>query len=53
MPKGTVVHRMFEALKRSGKSVASAARIAQARTGKSLHTGKAPKRKTVVGRRAH
>lgn len=49
MPKGTVVHRMFEALKRKGKSVASAARIAQSRTGRSLQTGKPPK--TVIGRR--
>ena len=53
MPAGTVVHRMFEALKRQGKSAASAARIAQARTGKSLKTGKRPKHRTVVGRRAH
>lgn len=50
MPKGTKVHRVFEALKRQGKSVASAAKIAQAQTGRSLMTGKRPKNKTVVGR---
>lgn len=49
MPKGTLVDRMFRALKREGKSTVSAARIAQARTGKSLQTGRRPK--TVVGRR--
>ena len=45
MPKGTKVHRTFEALKRGGKSPGSAARIAQAKTGQSLKTGKPPKRK--------
>ena len=45
MPKGTKVHRTFEALKREGKSPGSAARIAQAKTGQSLKTGKPPKRK--------
>jgi hypothetical protein len=45
MPKGTKVHKVYEAIKRSGKSEASAARIAQAQTGKSLATGKKPKGK--------
>jgi len=36
---------MYEAIRRSGKSKASAARIAQAKTGRSLATGKKPKRK--------
>ena len=45
MPKGTKVHKVFDALKREGKSVASAAKIAQAVTGKSLATGRKPKSK--------
>lgn len=45
MPKGTKVHRIYDALVREGKSKGSAARIAQAQTGKSLATGKAPKHK--------
>ena len=45
MPKGTKVHKVYEALKRRGKSTSSAARIAQAKTGQSLKTGKKPKRK--------
>lgn len=45
MPKNTKVHKMYEALKREGKSTASAAKIAQARTGLSLATGKRPKKK--------
>lgn len=44
-PAGTKVHRVFKAVKRSGKSAASAARIAQAQTGQSLKTGKPPKKK--------
>jgi hypothetical protein len=43
MPKGTKVDRVFQALKREGKSVASAARIAQAKTGQALATGKPPR----------
>ena len=43
MPKGTKVEKVYQALKREGKTEASAARIAQAQTGKSLATGKAPK----------
>ena len=45
MPKNTQVHKIYEAIKRSGKSEASSARIAQAKTGKSLATGKPPKGK--------
>jgi hypothetical protein len=45
MPEGTKVDRMYKALLRAGKSKGSAARIAQAKTGKSLKTGKTPKRK--------
>lgn len=45
MPKGTKVHKIYEALKREGASKGKAARIAQSKTGKSLATGKAPKHK--------
>jgi hypothetical protein len=45
MPKNTKVDKMYRAIVRSGKSKASAARIAQAKTGKSLATGKKPKGK--------
>ena len=44
MPKGTKVDRVYQALLRQGKSKGSAARIAQAQTGKSLKTGKSPKK---------
>lgn len=46
MPKGTPVERMYTGLKKHGFSEGSAARIAQARTGKSLATGKTPKSHT-------
>lgn len=46
MPKGTKVHKIYEALVRGGASKGKAARIAQAKTGKSLATGKAPKGKS-------
>lgn len=49
MPKGTKVDKMFEALKREGASVGKAARIAQAKTGQSLKTGKKPKRRGARG----
>jgi hypothetical protein len=45
MPKGTKVHQIYEAIKRGGASPGKAARIAQAKTGKSLATGKKPKGK--------
>ncbi len=40
MPKDTKVHKVYEALKREGKSTADATKIAQAKTGQSLMTGK-------------
>lgn len=43
MPKGTKVDNVFQALKRKGKSVSSAAKIAQSVTGQALATGKPPK----------
>ena len=45
MPKNTPVHRLYEKLVKEGHSKASAARISQKKTGKSLATGKAPKHK--------
>ncbi len=45
MPVGTKVDRVFQALKREGKDVATAAKIAQAQTGLALATGKPPKHK--------
>jgi len=45
MPKGTKVHKLYEKLKAAGYSTASAAKIAQAKTGQSLHTGKRIKNK--------
>lgn len=45
MPKGTKVDKVYQALLKQGKSKASAARIAQATTGKSLQTGRKPKGK--------
>jgi hypothetical protein len=48
MPKGTKVEAIYQALKRKGASSGKAARIAQAQTGKSLATGRKPKRKRKV-----
>jgi hypothetical protein len=45
MPKGTKVDKMYRAIRRGGASKGKAARIAQAKTGRSLKTGKKPKRK--------
>ena len=45
MPKGTKVEKVYKALRREGASKGKAARIAQAKTGKSLKTGRKPKRK--------
>jgi hypothetical protein len=45
MPKGTKVHKMYDALRSKGMSKGQAARISQSKTGKSLATGKKPKRK--------
>jgi hypothetical protein len=47
MPKGTKVHNVYDALRRQGKPAGQAARIAQAKTGQSLATGKAPKKKRL------
>lgn len=45
MPKGTQVHSMYQAMVDEGMDKGKAARIAQSKTGKSLATGKRPKRK--------
>lgn len=45
MPENSPVHHMYEALLRQGKTRAQAARIAQARTGLALATGRKPKSK--------
>jgi hypothetical protein len=50
MPKGTKVHKIYDALVRSGADKGKAARIAQSQTGKSLATGKKPKSKGKKGR---
>ncbi len=44
MPKNSKTHRLFEKLKKQGKSASAAARIAQASTGKGLKTGRKPKK---------
>lgn len=43
MPKNTKVHRLYDALVKKGYTRASAARISQSRTRKSLKTGRKPK----------
>jgi hypothetical protein len=45
MPKGTKVHKMYEGLKKHGFTTQSAVKIAQAKTGQALATGKPPKHK--------
>jgi len=45
MPKGTKVEKVYRALRREGANKGKAARIAQAKTGLSLATGKKPKSK--------
>ncbi len=45
MPKGTKVERAYRHLRAKGASKGKAARIAQWSTGRSLATGKPPKRK--------
>lgn len=45
MPVNSNVHKTYEALKREGHSEASAAKIAQAVTGRALKTGKVPQGK--------
>ena len=44
MPKNTKVHKVYEALRRQGASKGKAARIAQAKTGRALKTGRKPKK---------
>jgi hypothetical protein len=46
MPINSRVHKVFKALTRDGHSEQSAAKIAQAVTGRSLQTGKPPKQKS-------
>jgi hypothetical protein len=45
MPKNSKVGKVYDALKKQGKSSASAAKIAQSVTGQSLKTGKKSKSK--------
>lgn len=45
MPKGTKVEKIYQALRRQGKSKASAAKIAQHQSGQALMTGRPPKGK--------
>jgi len=45
MPRGTKVDKIYQALKRKGASSGKAARIAQSKSGQSLKTGRAPKKK--------
>ena len=44
MPEGSKVHRIYKALKEKYGDEGKAARIAQAATGRSLKTGKPPKK---------
>ena len=44
-PKNTKVDKIYQAIKKETGDKGKAARIAQAKTGKSLATGKAPKKK--------
>lgn len=43
MPKGSKVHKVYDALTDKGMSKGKAARIAQSKTGQSLKTGKPPR----------
>lgn len=45
MPLNSRVHKMYDAMVRSGMDKGKAARIAQSRTGQALATGRKPKRK--------
>lgn len=45
MPKGSKVHKVYDALRREGMSKGKAARIAQSKTGQALATGRKPKHK--------
>ena len=48
MPKGTKVHKVYDAIMKESHDKAMAARIAQWQTGKSLATGKKPKKKKAA-----
>ena len=50
MPKGTKVHKMYDAITREGMDKGKAARIAQAKTGQALATGKKPMTQRRAGR---
>lgn len=50
MPHGSKVEKVFKALRKKGKSKASAAKIAQSVTGQALATGKPPKGKAAKKR---
>lgn len=45
MPKGSAVEKIYTAMVKQGMDKGKAARIAQAKTGLSLATGRKPKRK--------
>ena len=45
MPRGSTVDKIYQALKREGKDSGTAARIAQAKSGQALSTGRPPKKK--------
>lgn len=45
MPEGSKVDRIYKALRRQGMDKGKAARIAQARSGQALQTGRPPKGK--------
>jgi len=45
MPHGSKVDTIYKALRKKGKSKASAARIAQSASGQALSTGRKPKKK--------
>jgi len=47
MPKYSKVGKMYDALKKEGMPAGRAARIAQAKTGQALMTGKPPQKKPV------
>lgn len=48
MPKGTRVDKMYDALVAEGMDKGKAARIAQAKTGLALATGKPPRKSETV-----
>lgn len=50
MPKGTRVHKQYDAMRDKGYAKGKAARIAQSNTGQALQTGKPPKSKGGSGK---